>query len=123
MCGDQKIVQYIVLREDLQKKLKWPLGAVIAQACHACMGIVTSNMMDDCVKRYLKDMDRMHKVVVGIESEDSLKNLSQELEKSGISHMLWIEQPENVPTCIATKPEYVSIVQPHFKGLKLLRHC
>lgn len=34
--GDEDpLVQYVVLRKDLTVKLNWPLGAVVAQACHA----------------------------------------------------------------------------------------
>lgn len=29
------IIQYIVLRKDLWAEKKWPLGSVVAQACHA----------------------------------------------------------------------------------------
>lgn len=29
------IVQYIIVRSDLRSNLGWPLGAVIAQCCHA----------------------------------------------------------------------------------------
>lgn len=29
------LVQYVVLRRDLDTELNWPLGALVAQACHA----------------------------------------------------------------------------------------
>lgn len=31
----EALIQYVVLRQDLTKDLKWPMGAVVAQACHA----------------------------------------------------------------------------------------
>ncbi len=31
----EDLVQYLVLRKDLWSSLKWPLGSIIAQACHA----------------------------------------------------------------------------------------
>jgi hypothetical protein len=34
------IVQYIVLRKDLVDTLKWPLGSVISQACHAVVATI-----------------------------------------------------------------------------------
>ena len=60
------IVQYIALRGDLLKAMNWPLGAVIAQACHASTAAVCSFAQDPSVREYLEDMDRMHKVVVEV---------------------------------------------------------
>jgi len=36
--------------------------------------------------------------------EESLTNLATKLTEKGIDYKLWIEQPENIPTCIALKP-------------------
>eukprot|EP00922_Rhytidocystis_sp_ex-Travisia-forbesii_P038833 GHVS01057857.1.p1 GENE.GHVS01057857.1~~GHVS01057857.1.p1 ORF type:complete len:214 (+),score=26.30 GHVS01057857.1:102-743(+) len=115
------IVQYVIMRRDLSKALKWSLGAVVAQACHACISSILSNHEDANVKAYLNDMDRMHKVILGIDSEESLRELSDKLTEEGVDHKLWIEQPENVATCIATKPQKASVLSPHFLNLKLLR--
>ena len=60
------IVQYIALRGDLLKAMNWPLGAVIAQACHASTAAVCSFAEDPTVREYLENMDRMHKVVVEV---------------------------------------------------------
>ena len=60
------IVQYIVLRSDLKASLGWPLGAVIAQACHAATAALHENISDPQVQSYLQDMDRMHKVVLEV---------------------------------------------------------
>lgn len=35
LSDEDPLVQYVVLRKDLTAKLNWPLGAVVAQACHA----------------------------------------------------------------------------------------
>ena len=60
------IVQYILIRSDLSTILKWPTGAVIAQACHACTA--TTHLFHDDVhtKSYVKDLDRMHKVILEV---------------------------------------------------------
>lgn len=34
-CDTGPLVQYVVVRRDLSTSLNWPLGAVVAQACHA----------------------------------------------------------------------------------------
>ena len=62
------IVQYIALRGDLLKVMKWPLGAVVAQACHASIAAIVSHGEEESVKAYThKDnMNSMHKVVVEV---------------------------------------------------------
>ena len=37
-----------------------------------------------------------------------------------IPHKLWIEQPENIPTCLAVAPRLKSCVHKFFKTLKLM---
>ncbi|XP_014217846.1 putative peptidyl-tRNA hydrolase PTRHD1 [Copidosoma floridanum] len=115
------IVQYVVIRGDLIKSLEWPLGAVIAQACHACSA-VTHLFHDDLVtQNYLKDLDSMHKVVLEAPSEETLKELHKTLDENSIRHKLWIEQPENIPTCLVIKPYPKDEVHKFLKKLKLFK--
>ena len=58
-------------------------------------------------------------VVLEAKGETQLRNLSSKLEEAGVRHKLWMEQPENIPTCIAAAPYRKSIVQPYFKKFKL----
>ena len=60
------IVQYIVLRRDLIEVLKWPTGALIAQACHACTAINHETHSDTETQAYMSDIDNMHKVVLEV---------------------------------------------------------
>lgn len=60
-------------------------------------------------------------VVLEIKSEQQLANLSQKLQQEGIQHKLWVEQPENYPTCLATKPYRKSQAAAHFKKLQLCK--
>ena len=60
------IVQYILVRKDLTKSLAWPAGAVIAQACHACSAIMHLHKEDTEVKLYFEELDRMHKIILGV---------------------------------------------------------
>ena len=53
--------------------------------------------------------------------EDSLRNLSQLLSQNSVDHKLWIEQPENIPTCVVAKPYRKDEVQEYFKDFKLFR--
>ena len=61
------------------------------------------------------------KVTLEVKGETQILNLSEKLTAGGIAHKLWIEQPENFPTCLATKPYPKSIVSSYFKKLKLCK--
>lgn len=63
----------------------------------------------------------MKQVTLEVKGETQLVNLSEKLKASGILHKLWIEQPENFPTCLATKPYPKSVVSPFFRKLKLCK--
>jgi hypothetical protein len=63
----------------------------------------------------------MHKVVLDAPSDAALLKGRAKLEAGGVDHKLWIEQPEGVPTALATKPNRKSVLAAFFRGLKLLR--
>ena len=121
MSKSQQIVQYIVVRSDLVKTLSWPLGALIAQACHASTAVMHEFHDHEDTKRYLSELDSMHKVVLEVKCEDELKSLGNKLLEGGIDHKMWIEQPENFPTCLAVRPYPKDQIQSFFKGLKLYK--
>ncbi|XP_013142281.1 PREDICTED: putative peptidyl-tRNA hydrolase PTRHD1 [Papilio polytes] len=98
------IVQYVLLRSDLLKDLGWSIGSLVAQACHASSAVLHLFKDDECTVQYLNDLDNMHKVVLEVPDEESLKKISNKLKENSIDHKLWIEQPENIPTCLALKP-------------------
>lgn len=60
------VVQYVLVRGDLTRTLKWPSGAVIAQACHACVAAVHTYYSDPDTRAYLEDLGNMHKVVLEV---------------------------------------------------------
>lgn len=60
------IIQYVVVRGDLARTMGWPLGAVIAQACHACTAVIHLSYNDAHTQAYLADLDNMHKVVLEV---------------------------------------------------------
>lgn len=134
------LVQYIAIRGDLIDK--WPLGAIIAQACHASSAALHTFREDASTQEYLGDIDRMHKVVLRVrwrktkqkkkfkyyrvfypqlDTEADLVSLSKNLEEDGKGYKLWVEQPENYPTCLATKPYPKIDIQQYFKKFKLLK--
>ncbi|ESQ41019.1 hypothetical protein EUTSA_v10014763mg [Eutrema salsugineum] len=115
------VVQYVVLRRDLIDS--WPLGSVVTQGCHASVAAIWSFKDDPVTLLYCdpEHIDSMHKVTLEVKGETQMMNLSEKLKSGGISHKLWMEQPENIPTCIATKPYPKSQVSPFFKKLKLCK--
>ncbi|XP_015930761.1 putative peptidyl-tRNA hydrolase PTRHD1 [Parasteatoda tepidariorum] len=116
-----QLVQYVVVRGDLLKECKWPVGALIAQACHATTAVLHTYYDDVHTQAYFKDLDRMHKVILEAPDETSLWKLSSELETQDICHKIWIEQPENFPTCVACKPYPKDQIQKYFKQFKLFK--
>ncbi|XP_031548848.1 putative peptidyl-tRNA hydrolase PTRHD1 [Actinia tenebrosa] len=116
-----KLVQYVVVRGDLLRSMSWPTGAVIAQACHACSAVIWLFKDDPNTIEYAKDIDHMHKVVLEAKDEEQLNNISMALTADNIDHKLWIEQPENYVTCLATKPYTKDQIQKYFKKLKLFK--
>ncbi|CAL9229865.1 unnamed protein product [Arabidopsis halleri] len=118
---DDVVVQYVVLRRDLIDS--WPLGSVVTQGCHASVAAIWSFKDDPVTLQYCdpQHIDSMHKVTLEVKGETQMMNLSEKLKLGGISHKLWMEQPENIPTCIATKPYHKSQVSSFFKKLKLCK--
>lgn len=60
-------------------------------------------------------------VVLEVKGETQLRNLAAKLREGGVAHKLWIEQPEDFATCLATHPAAKSTVAAHFKKLKLCK--
>jgi peptidyl-tRNA hydrolase len=117
------LVQYIVLRKDLRSELQWPLGSLVAQACHASVAAVWLHREEASVAAYCSPeaLDSMHKVVLEVKGEPQLRALAEKLAAAGVAHKLWVEQPENVATCLATKPAAKEDVAPHLKKLNLCK--
>lgn len=138
-----RIVQYVIVRGDLTTKLAWPLGALIAQCCHATTAVAHLYRDDPDTLAYFDDLDNMHKVVLVVrippinlnnysliksvqqtrqaDDEPALRKLAQTLDDNAVKHKLWIEMPENTPTCIALKPYRKDDVHKFVKKFKLLK--
>lgn len=54
--------------------------------------------------------------------EADLQALCAKLREDDVRHKLWIEQPENVATCLVTKPYPKDKIQLYFNKYKLLKH-
>jgi hypothetical protein len=60
-------------------------------------------------------------VVLEIKGQPQLLALAEKLTGAGVAHKLWVEQPEDFPTCLATAPATKADVGSHFKKLKLCK--
>jgi len=58
------VLQYIVLRKDLWVEQGWPLGSIVAQACHASSAAMWESKDDPVTMLYCSpsNIDNMHKV-------------------------------------------------------------
>jgi peptidyl-tRNA hydrolase len=83
--SDNPLVQYILLRRDLKKMKNYNDGAIIAQACHASNAILYKTINDELSKLYFNDLDRMHKIILGIDGgEKELNEFSHLLKENSI---------------------------------------
>ena len=87
----------------------------------ASMAAVWLHREDSDTQAYLGALDSMHKIIVAAESEATLHSICAALSAAGVGHKLWVEQPESIPTCVATRPAPRRTLKPFFEGLKLLR--
>lgn len=118
----QILVQYLVLRKDLsQAPFSWPAGAVVAQACHAATAALHLHRDHPYTAAYLRELGRMRKVVLEAADETTLKELAETLQQNNIDHMLWLEQPENIATCIALRPYPKEEVNQYLKRFRLFK--
>ncbi len=135
------IAQYVVVRADLMKKLGWNVGSVVAQvlltlsgpqmsnscqmsifqAVHASVASMHLHYNEDVTQKYLKDLDGMTTVVLEVPNESQLLKLSERLKEASVDHKVWVEQPEDYPTCLATKPYAKEEVNHLFKKCQLFR--
>ena len=74
---------------------------------------------EELARRYLAAGSSMRTVVLQVSSEAELLGLGDKLTQRQIGHKLWREEPEMIPTALASVPIRKSAGR-IFKGLKLL---
>ncbi|CAK0884040.1 unnamed protein product [Prorocentrum cordatum] len=101
-----------------RKDLDWPIGALINQACHACTAMAWEARGDEMAAAYLSEEEgQMIKNTLAAKGEAELQKVAARLDKAGVPYKLWVEQPEDVPVCIATWPRRRSELKKPTKGL------
>ncbi|KAA1470404.1 peptidyl-tRNA hydrolase II [Dentipellis sp. KUC8613] len=102
----QPLVMQLIVRRDLLDAEGWGVGPLMAQAAHATAAVLHETRDRPETVEYLQDLLTMRKAVLQTPSSTTLEKLSTLLKAADppIPHHLWIEQPENVPTCLALAP-------------------
>ncbi|KAI0628967.1 peptidyl-tRNA hydrolase II [Trametes polyzona] len=102
----QPFIMQIVVRRDLLEAEGWGVGPLMAQVAHATSAVLHETRDLPETKAYLDDLKNMRKVVLQTADQTSIERLASLLSASdpSIPHHLWVEQPENVPTCLALAP-------------------
>ncbi|KAF9647731.1 peptidyl-tRNA hydrolase II [Thelephora ganbajun] len=100
------LVMQIVVRRDLLVQEGWGVGPLMAQVAHATSAVLHETRERAETKEYLDDLLNMYKSVFQVDNLEKLEKLANALRSADppISHHLWIEQPENIPTCLAVAP-------------------
>ncbi|KAJ3034701.1 peptidyl-tRNA hydrolase domain-containing protein 1 [Rhizophlyctis rosea] len=115
------LTMFVVIRKDLAKTLSWPAGSVITQACHATAAVLHLNKDNPDVQQYLKDWKGMTKVSYEVKNETALRAVADKLTDKNIPYHMWVEQPENIITCLATVPIRKDSAGDAFKKCSLYR--
>lgn len=109
------LVQYIVLRRDLAM----PPGVAAAQAAHAAVLSVSTYAEDEETRSYLSLGLSMRTVVLWAEDLEQLKEVEHKLQQSGVKTVLWVEQPEDEVTALATAPTTKAQTRAALRRLRL----
>ncbi|GBE80723.1 peptidyl-tRNA hydrolase II [Sparassis crispa] len=100
------LVMQIVVRRDLLDSEDWGVGPLMAQAAHATAAVLHETKDRPETQAYLDNLTHMRKVVLQTADRSSIERLHTLLASCTppVPHHLWVEQPEDVPTCLALAP-------------------
>mmetsp|Transcript_72753 Transcript_72753/g.101119 ORF Transcript_72753/g.101119 Transcript_72753/m.101119 type:complete len:96 (+) Transcript_72753:3-290(+) len=92
---------------------------MINQACHACSAMAWEAREDEDAVNYFSEglEGHMVKSTMGAKSKGELEDVTKKLEEAGIPYKLWVEQPEDIPVCVATWPRKRSVLRKVLKKL------
>mmetsp|Transcript_17168 Transcript_17168/g.55448 ORF Transcript_17168/g.55448 Transcript_17168/m.55448 type:complete len:110 (-) Transcript_17168:17-346(-) len=105
---------YVVLRKDLD----WPVGAQVNQACHACAAVAWEARDDPVAAAFFSEAEgQMTQHTLGASDLGQFTKLSDKLCAAGVRFRVWVEQPESVPSSLATWPRRRSEIKRLFNGV------
>ncbi|KAF8511541.1 peptidyl-tRNA hydrolase II [Gautieria morchelliformis] len=98
----ERLTMQIVVRKDLLHAEGWGVGPLLAQTAHVATAVLHEFRALEETKNYVADLKTMRKTA----NDSSLNKLAALLSAAEppIPYYLWVEQPENMPTCLALAP-------------------
>ena len=117
------IVQYIIVRNDLGRTTGHDktFNALLKHTTSASTAAIHKFYKHEDTEAYLKDLDSMKKKVFQVDDEEELFDFENKLILHKIDYKMWIKQPDNYATCIATRPYPISEIAEYFKNLKIYK--
>ena len=115
------LVQYIIVRNDISRNQDRAFNTLISHTSSAATAAIHMYYNHEHTKAYLKDGDNMRKKIFQVENEEELLELDIKLMIQKVDYRMWLKQPENYATCIATRPYPISALAEHFKNLKIYK--
>lgn len=114
-----RLIQYILIMTD--SVADWPLGAVVAQGCHAAIACAAKYKETVEFIEYTDspDLCTMKKIVLGC-SVKEWTEIRSKCESIGIEFFEWFEEPEKILTAVAFKPGLKGTLRPLVGHLGLL---
>ncbi|WFD34520.1 hypothetical protein MCUN1_001361 [Malassezia cuniculi] len=108
----QPLVMQLIVDKRLITDEGWPMGPMMAQAAHAAAAVLVQTSTAPNTVEYLapENLLSMHKVVLQAPEGVGLRDLASQLDEASKqseevpAYHLWVEQPEDVPTCLAVAP-------------------
>ena len=100
-----------------------PTCPLKAQGCHASVSAIVKGLKenDSRTGEYTEKLEDMRKVVLKIANDNDLTSLRKTLDENGVQYHCWVEQPENIQSCLATFPSNQDEISKYFKHLKLYK--
>ena len=115
------IVQYIIVRNDAYRNQERSFNSILQHTSSASAAVIHKHYHHKYTRDYLKDLDNMRKKVFQVNDEKELFELENKLVSNEIDYRMWIKQPGNYATCIATRPYPITEISSHFKNVKLYK--
>ena len=115
------IVQYIIVRNDVYRNQERSFNTILQHTSSAATSMIHKHYHHKYTRDYLKDGDDMRKKIFQVKDEKELSDLSNTLTLNNIDFKVWIKQPGNYATCIATRPYPVTDMSQHFKNVKIYK--
>jgi peptidyl-tRNA hydrolase len=120
MATKAALIQYILVISD--NVVGWPMGAIVAQGCHAVTACVAKYGSLEIFKDYTaaSNIQNMRKAVLSC-TLDKWMQIKTMMINGQIEFIEWYEQPENVLTAVAVVPGSKLTLKRYLGDLTLLR--